>query len=171
MKKKKREGFSEQLKERIRALKLKEGDVHVFNIHAEYGNYQVIVGGEEGMHEKGEDGIEIKGEVHHLFLSDKGLQVIPTREQVGNNLKGMLVLRALQVHLKDSAGDGEHLDARVHDVDPKEIINLAGDSGENMMKKAMAESQFYEQAYKIIQMDILNSLKRKNEEKEVTFED
>jgi hypothetical protein len=64
--------FLEQLKRSISSLKhMKPHDMHVLTVHANYGNYEIVIGPEakRGAGHNHERMVEINGEIHHLFIS------------------------------------------------------------------------------------------------------
>ena len=154
--------FIVQLKDSVRSLKhIKPNEVHILSINAKYGHYQIVIGPAE----KGDDdtrSIEINGEVHHLFVSPKDVRVHPSKDQIDKNLHDTVVMRDLTIHLKDPKGDGEHLqnnEKQPETIEPKECINLAGEEGEKLVKDATHSSRVSMATYRIIQEDIISSLK------------
>ncbi|MFH1653625.1 MAG: hypothetical protein ABIE74_06180 [Pseudomonadota bacterium] len=164
--------FMDELEKKIEAFShMQPGTTHVFNVHAKYGNYQIIISAAPSKEISDHSSVEIKGEIHHLFLSDHGMQTTPTREQISHNLKGMLILQGLKVDFKNPNGDGRDLHAEhVEDVKPQEIINMAGNGGDEIYKHAMEDGTIRHATYEIIQKDILHALD-KHEIKEETFEE
>ncbi len=150
--------FIENLRRKVRSLKkLKPNDVYVFTVNANYGHYQITIGPMNSHHERN---LEIEGEIHHLFVSPHLITPNPTKEQVGSNLKDMVIMRDLEIHLVDPAGDGKHLASRGSDAHPRECINLAGKNGELLMRHVESSGRLPKAAYRIIQRDILHSLKQ-----------
>lgn len=156
--KKSNTAFLDQLKKTAQQLKkMKPGEVHVLSIHANYGNYQIIIGPENSHQHQRE--IKIDGTVHHLFISERNISAQPTREQVLQNMKDMVIMRKLHVHFRDQAGDGEHF-MDEDGVYAQEYINLAGEMGKQMVANAIRDRQMSLAAYKIVQQDILKALKK-----------
>jgi hypothetical protein len=156
--------FVENLRHKVRSLKkLRPQDVHVFTIDANYGHYQIVIGPKKGHNQRD---VEITGEIHHLFVSPYSITANPTRHEIYENMKNTIIMRNLEIHLHDPKGDGKNLlmkDCKAH---PREYINLAGKNGLLLMKHIEGSRRLSHAAYKIIQEDILRSLKK--EEKRVT---
>lgn len=153
------ESFVNNLRKKIKSLKkMKEGDVHVFTVNANYGRYKIVVGPA-----KRDDNcpIEIEGEIHHLFISPENISPNPSKSQVHQNLKHTVIMRNLSVHFNDPSGSGEQLELNSDNIKPREYINLAGKEGEEIIKKANNKDRLSKTAYHIIQKDILHSLEEK----------
>lgn len=154
--------FIAQLKNAVHSLRhIKPNEVHILSINAKYGHYQIVIG---PMKSESDDtrSIEINGEVHHLFVSPKDVRVHPSKDQVDKNLHDTVVMRDLTIHLKDPRGDGAHLqsdDKECGMIKPRECINLAGEEGEKIVKDATNGSRVSMATYRIIQEDIISSLK------------
>jgi len=151
--------FLVQLVKRERALThLKKREMAIFNVCGRYGQYQIMVGPENSHHHRP---IEINGRVHHLFLNRKGLEALPTKEEVDHNLKGMIIMNEVTVHLFDKNGDGkkilvQHIERDVPHA--RENINLAGDEGPKMLRELEESGKLADEAYQIVQKDILRSI-------------
>jgi hypothetical protein len=159
MNRQKHANFLQQLRKAARTLKgMKPGEVHVLSIHANYGNYQIVIN--NGGH--GERPIEISGEIHHLFLSPDNLRALPSRQQMLSNMKGTVIMKSLTVHMYDPTGDGEHLLENDHasEISVREYINFAGNKGRHMLEKAMHSHRMSLIAYRLVQRDILKALRR-----------
>jgi len=144
---------------------MKPGETHVINVNANYGRYQIVIickkrGGKDGS-------IEIDGKIHHLFLSPDGLSVMPSKEQIAKNLNNTVILKNLEVHIRDPKGDGKHMATlgKQPFMQPDEYINLTGKDAETMLNRIRREKRASLAAYKIVQMDILNALRKRGKEK------
>lgn len=148
--------FVENLRRKVRSLKkMRSGDVHVFTINANYGNYQIVIGPAKGHNHRN---LEITGEIHHLFVSPDSIRPNPSKHQIYKNLKDTIIMRNLEVHLMDPIGDGRHLMMKDSEAHPREYINLAGRNGELLMRHMESGRRLTQAAYKIIQKDILRAL-------------
>lgn len=140
-------------------------EIRVFNVHANYGTYQIKVGPEYSplmcrqlqTHPHSRP-IEIHGELHHLFIENGNLVTpMPSNQAINNNLKGTVIIKGLAVHLRDEQGIGNELSDVpniLHAVEARERINLAGDSGEQAVMKLEQTGRLAKETYRIIQMDI-----------------
>lgn len=161
--------FLEKLADRVRLdPNLPPNEVHVFNVHAAYGHYQVIIGpASKVMHRKKEAilhrPLEINGAMHHLFVTKNHVTPHPSHRQVHNNLRGCIILRDLTVHLKDPTGGGHKVEKAVqkYAVECREKINLAGQEGDKILKRMEWTGKLAKDTYKIVQEDILNALANK----------
>ncbi len=162
--------FLEQLKRSIASLKhMKPNDMHVLTVHANYGNYEIVIGPEakQGLGGNHERMVEINGEIHHLFISPDSIAPNPSRQQIHDKLKHTVIMQDLAVHLRDSKGDGQHAsghDGSAHGVMPRGMINMAGEEGEELIHKMEESGQLNDITYHIIQDDILHALEKKQEE-------
>lgn len=149
--------FIENLRRKVRSLKgLKPHDVHVLTVNANYGHYQIVVGPRRKNRERD---LEIRGEIHHLFVSPHSIRPNPSRHQINDNLKGTVIVRDLEVRLHDPKGDGKNLMMKDCEAHPREYINLAGKKGDMLMHDLESGNKLSMAAYRIIQEDILHSLK------------
>ncbi len=163
------ESFLEKLVEMVHLNpKFPPNEVHVFNVHASYGHYQVVIGPttKVGHHQKNAQmrrSLEINGVMHHLFITKNNVSPHPTHKQIHNNLKGCIILRDLTLHMKDPTGSGKKLakENKQHAVESREQINLAGQDGEKILKRMAVSGKLAKDAYKIVQEDILNALMNK----------
>lgn len=160
--------FIEKLLERVRLdANLAPNEVHVFNVHASYGHYQVMIGPAAKILKKKAEGglrpVEINGAMHHLFVTKNHVTPHPSHSQVHNNLRGCIILRDLTVHLKDPTGSGHKIEKGVaaHAVECREKINLAGKDGDKLLKRMEWSGKLAKDTYKIVQEDILNALTNK----------
>ena len=159
--------FLEQLLERVKlSPNLPPNEVHVFNVHASYGHYQVIIGPAEKILNCGDratHSVEINGALHHLFITKNHVAPHPTQHQIHNNLKGCVILRDLALHIKDPTGTGRKvMAANKHDsILAREKINLAGMDGEKFIMRMENSGRLAKDTYKIVQEDILNALANK----------
>ena len=156
--------FIEKLIERVRLdPNLPANEVHVFNVHASYGHYQIIIGPAPKNHGHS---LEISGVMHHLFVTKNNVSPHPTHRQIHNNLKGCIIMRDLTLHMKDPTGAGKKLEKanKAHAVECREKINLAGNDGEKILKRLELTGKLAKDTYKIIQEDILNALMNKRYE-------
>ena len=152
--------FVESLKRKMKSLKdMKEGEVHVFTVNANYGRYKIIVG---PVQKQDNCPVEIEGEIHHLFVSPEAISPNPSREQIQHNLKHTVIMRDLAVHFNDPSGSGEQISNNNDSVKPREYINLAGKEGDEIVRHAQENDNLSLAAYHIIQDDILNSLKKES---------
>jgi len=154
--------FIENLRRKVRSLRnLRPNDVHVFTINANYGHYQIIVGPMRKNHMRD---LEIKGEIHHVFVSSNSITPNPSKKQINGNLKDTVIMRNLEVHLHDPKGDGKSLEMKDCDSHPQEYINMAGKNGESLVRDLQSSGRLSKAAYGIIQSDILHALKEKEKE-------
>ena len=156
--------FFERLKQLVKDLKhMKHDEIHVISINANFGHYQILIGAECRQGEVLERPIEINGEIHHLFLSEEEIRTQPSRKQLMENLKDTVIMRNLHIHFKDPKGDGRHLQLTGgNGIHPSEYINLAGKRGQRLLNNASSNVRMSLEAYRIIQQDILKSLKKKH---------
>ncbi|MBU4484412.1 hypothetical protein KKA47_03215 [bacterium] len=148
--------------------KMAPNEIHIFNINANYGHYQISIGPEYSANELRKLGlpkrsrpIEINGEMHHLFVSQSGVNPIPSKEQVDSNLKNTVILKDLIIHIQDKKGDGSSISIQKMNFDgvrPRNNINLAGEEGTKLIEKIQRSGTLNKEAYKIIQEDILKSV-------------
>ena len=165
--------FLEQLKQVVSELKdMKPNEMHVITVHANYGNYELVIGAEE--HEmSGEQQhrpVEINGEIHHLFVSPDSISPNPSQEQIHDKLKHTVIMQDLSIHLRDDEGDGEHAtghDGSSQGVMPHGMINMAGEEGEELVHQVEESGKLNDVTYQIIQEDILHALRKKEEEKTI----
>ena len=157
--------FIEQLKRTVSSLKnMKPNDMHVITVHANYGNYELVIGPErEGQNRP----VEINGEIHHLFVSSDSITTNPTKEQVDGKLRDTVIMQDLEIHLSDPSGDGIHAEGSngsKKGVAPRGMINMAGASGEKILQRIEENGELEDATYQIIQEDILHALEKKEEE-------
>ena len=156
----KRPNFLNNLFRRDRVLKkLRPHEVAIFNVHGNFGDYQVKVF--EKNPQLKTRSVEISGHIHHLFVNDKKVEAMPTKNEIKKNLKGTVIMRDITVHLFDKDGRG----ARVTIKNPKndgahaaEKINLAGSLGPKIIKGYERSEKLANKTYKIVQRDILKAL-------------
>lgn len=160
--------FLKKLVERVKLNpNFPPNEVHVFNVHASYGHYQVIIGPSPKVLQKKrqrlERSVEINGVMHHLFVTKNNVMPHPTHRQIHNNLKGCIIMRDLTLHLKDPNGSGRGLASgnKEHAVEFREKINLAGAEGDQVLEKMRTTGKLAKDTYKIVQEDILNALMNK----------
>lgn len=133
-------------------------EVKVFDVHASYGHYQIMIGGKHHP-----NSLEINGAMHHLFVTKSKVTPHPSHHQIQGNLKGVIVLRDLTIHLDDPTGSGKKLapNSKQGTICAKEKINMAGPEGEQILKRMELTGKLAKETYKIIQEDILNALANK----------
>ncbi|MBI2341716.1 MAG: hypothetical protein HYU98_03155, partial [Deltaproteobacteria bacterium] len=105
--------------------------------------------------------VEINGQIHHLFLSKKKVEPLPTKEDIDRNMRGTAIMRDITVHLFDKDGEGHKVKIERSETDgvhAKNQINLAGEDGEKMINELEATGELASEAYQIIQKDILKSV-------------
>ncbi|MFH1874143.1 MAG: hypothetical protein ABH859_03035 [Pseudomonadota bacterium] len=159
MKKSNKRHFIEQLKKQIEDLgALKTGEIHVITVNANYGRYKLVVG---PIKDQQNYPIEIDGEIHHLFVSPKAITPNPSKKEVQENLKHSVIMKDLEVHLNDPNGDGHSLRHSRCKVEPKEYINFAGQAGKEMLNSINSHGRLSNAAYRIIQDDIIRSMKKR----------
>ena len=155
--------FLEKLMERVRlSPNLPPNEVHVFNVHASYGHYQIVIGPAEKIFQNKHPmrPIEINGAIHHLFVTKNQIAPHPSSKQIHDNLKGCVIMRDLTIHLKDPTGTGRKVEkgAKESQLVAREKINLAGPDGEKFMKRMEHTGRLLQDTYKIVQEDILSAL-------------
>lgn len=158
--------FLEKLMERVQlAEKMDPNEIHVFNVHASYGHYQITIGpvAKVLQQRRSHRPVEINGAMHHLFVTKNHIAPHPTHQQIHNNLKGCVIMRDLTLHLKDPTGSGRKVDPvnRTRAIEAREKINLAGEKGNEMLKKLTYTGKLAKDTYKIVQEDILTALTNK----------
>lgn len=159
--------FVKKLMERVKlSPDSTPNEVHVFDVHAAYGHYQVIIGPADKVAKQSNSNnrpVEINGSLHHLFVSKNHITPHPSHHQIHNNLKGCIIMRDLTVHMKDPTGTGRKLDSQTRNnaLSVREKINLAGQDGEKLLKRMENTGKLAKDTYKIIQEDILNALAMK----------
>lgn len=162
--------FLEQLKHTVSALnEMKPGDMHVLTVHANYGNYEIVIGPEVPESDSGKRHreLEINGEIHHLFITEDTITPNPSHEQIHDKLKDTVIMQDLSVHLRDTNGDGEHAvgnNGSKRGVMPRGMINMAGHRGEELIHKIEENGELDDITYQIIQDDILHALEKRKEE-------
>lgn len=158
--------FLEKLLERVKlSPNLPPNEVHVFNVHASFGHYQVIIGPAQKILKKDHPArpVEINGALHHLFVTKNHVAPHPSQKQIHNNLKGCVIMRDLSLHIKDPTGAGRKLAIgnKLEAVQAREKINLAGGEGDQFVKRMEQTGKLVKDTYKIVQEDILNALVNK----------
>ena len=158
--------FLERLLERVRlSPNLPPNEVHVFNVHASFGHYQIIIGPAEKMLQGGHPHrpLEINGALHHLFVTKNHVAPHPTQKQIHDNLKGCIIMRDLSLHIKDPNGSGRKVEGKNKQeaIYAREKINLAGTEGEKILKRMENTGKLAKDTYKIVQEDILSALDNK----------
>lgn len=163
--------FIDELKEAVSSLKhMKPDEMHVITVHANYGNYEIVIGPEQGNSPEGKHlrPIEINGEIHHLFISPEAIAPNPSKQQVDEKLKHTVIMQDLSIHLRDARGDGRHASGRNGSgagVLPRGMINMAGPEGEELLHEVDRSGKLNDVTYKIIQQDILQALKQRRRAK------
>ncbi|MFH1830176.1 MAG: hypothetical protein ABH871_05315 [Pseudomonadota bacterium] len=163
--------FLQELCNLIGALKnMKPGETHVLSINANYGNYQLVIG-PGAKRQSAQNGdkrpIEINGEIHHLFATPAEVRPHPSKQQIIDNLKDTVIMKAVSIHLKDPMGDGMHLkgsDGNDNGLHAREFINLAGNKGDEIIDKMEHDDDISFKTYQLVQKDILKSLKEHKKE-------
>lgn len=164
--------FLAQLKQAVSSLnEMKPEEMHVLTVHANYGNYELVIGPEvnEGDGRRHRE-LEINGEIHHLFISEDEITPNPSNEQIHDKLKDTVIMQDLSVHLKDPDGDGYHAigsNGSKRGVMPRGMINMAGHKGEELIHEIEENGELDDITYHIIQEDILNALEKRREEEAV----
>lgn len=148
---------------------MKPEDMHVLTVHANYGNYEIVIGPEmpEDKGGKRHRELEINGEVHHLFISEDAITPNPSNEQIHDKLKDTVIMQDLSVHLRDANGDGQHAignNGSKRGVMPRGMINMAGHRGEELVHEIEENGELDDMTYQIIQEDILHALEKRREE-------
>ncbi|MDO8527848.1 MAG: hypothetical protein Q7T03_09200 [Deltaproteobacteria bacterium] len=166
MKEKQITTFLQRLLDRVKlSQELTPNEVHVFNVHAYYGHYQIIIGPADKLLNKNmsQRCVEINGAMHHLFITKNNIAPHPSQRQIHNNLKGCIIMRDLTLHMKDPTGSGRKVEGTsVQDIlFAREKINLAGIEGDKFLKRMENTGKLAKETYKIIQEDILNALENK----------
>lgn len=145
----------------------KPDEVHVFNVHANYGNYQIAIGPksqrETKQVESKEWPVEINGDLHHLFVSKRNIAPNPSHSLVSQNLKGCVIIKDLTFHLVDPTGSGRKLENRsaTQTLYAREKINLAGEEGTRLLRNMEESGKLAKAAYRIVQKDILKALTKR----------
>jgi hypothetical protein len=151
--------FIERLINQNQALKrLKPHNIMIFNVSGNLGYYQVKVGPLNA--DTNTRQIEINGQIYHLFISKNHIETIPTSEEVKNNLRGLVIMKDIMIHLIDEDGAGFKVKIERHNLDgvhPRNLINLGGDNGREMLQKLEESGRMAEETYHLIQEDILKS--------------
>lgn len=154
-----RHKFLTDLRKRERVLQhLKKKEVTIFNVSGRYGFYQVKIGPERQDRHRP---IEINGRIHHLFLNYRGVEPMPTKDEVDHNLRGTIIMKDVTIHLFDKDGDGHAVTIEHIETDgahARQSINLAGENGEKIMHDLEITGKLANETYHIVQEDILKSL-------------
>lgn len=162
--------FLKELQNLVRALrKMKPNETHILNINANFGRYQLVIGPQKNGGEEDEHSIEINGEIDHLFVTPEGVRTHPSKDQVRDNMKDTVIMRGLEVHLRDPMGDGEHLTSSTNGdngLRPRQCINLAGNKGDDIIERMRHSDETSLVTYRIVQEDILKAL-RQNRRKSI----
>lgn len=159
------EKLFQKLREVVSPLKnIKENEVHILNIRANYGNYQVIIAPSKEAANKHK--LEINGQIHHLFVSPDRISAKPSELQVKHHMKDTIILRDLNVHLVDKGRTHKPETAAgwKHAVEVREKINLAGKEGSNLLQNIESNGKLSKAAYDIIEEDIIQALNDRPEE-------
>lgn len=147
------------------AKKLSEKECHIFEVHASFGSYQIIIGprNKENHGERENRPVEINGAMHHLYLTPNHVKTHPSSREVRNSLQDCVIMRDLTIHIKDPTGSGRKVEGALkqYAVLAKEEINLAGKAGEQMKTRMLHTGKLAKDAYKIIQEDILQAIHEK----------
>ena len=162
--------FIKQLVKYCMELKeMKPRNIYIFNVIADYGSYQIIVGPEytdkecKKLHLKPHSRkLTVNGKLHHLFVNPKRIAPVPNQEDIRSNLKGSIIMKKIIIHIVDRNGDGRSILLDRFDrsmVRAKQRINLAGMDGVNLLQKFNTTGRLVRETYKIIQEDILKALK------------
>lgn len=156
------------LKYRAELKRLRPRDICVFNVIANYGSYQIIVGPEYSDAEckrlnvkPHSRSIVINGSMHHLFVNPRHVSALPDHEDVRSNLRGSVIMKDIVIHILDQDGRGSSVKiTRIGQdgVHAKQNINLAGEKGIPMIENYMSSGRLAIETYKIIQRDILKAL-------------
>lgn len=149
---------------------MRPNETHVLTVHANYGNYEIVIGPEDNdasMRKSHRRPVEINGEIHHLFISPAAVAPNPSQEQVHDKLKHTVIMQDLAVHLRDDSGEGRH--AVGHNgsqigVTARGLINMAGKEGEELLQQMEESGELNDIAYQIIQDDILHALEKREDE-------
>lgn len=149
--------------------RLKPNQIYVFNVIADHGSYQIIVGPEYSPEQckklelkPRSRKIEINGIVHNLFVNPRHISPNPKEEDLRYNLKGSVIMKQMMIHIVDSDGCGTSVKIKSEHRSGFRVgqtINLAGARGEEMLNKYMKNGRLLRETYKIIQSDILEALK------------
>lgn len=149
--------------------KIKPRQMCIFNVIANHGSYQVVIGPEYSAKECENMGIKahsrkisIHGSLHHLFVTTKRVRPAPEHEDIRTNLRGSVIMKDISVHITDPDGEGEKVRMEKpyrNDLLAKRNINLAGERGKMMLRTYNESGFLIREAYKIIQEDILKAIK------------
>ncbi|OGQ22818.1 MAG: hypothetical protein A3I05_08150 [Deltaproteobacteria bacterium RIFCSPLOWO2_02_FULL_44_10] len=151
--------FAESLRALVAPLcKLQPSKINMVHVRASYGNYKITL----GQNTEQDPSVEIDGEIHHLFLTPGRIAPNPTNLQIEKNMKDTVIMRDLSVHLLNPDGQAEEQNDAAekgnHSVEAREMINLAGERGEELIQEAVASGKLSKAAYEIIRHDILTAL-------------
>lgn len=170
MKQRNIKNFLEQFLSSMELVKKLNGEeCHIFEVHASFGSYQIMIGPREKNMRQGREvrPIEINGAMHHLYLTPNHVKAHPSAREIDNSLKDCVIMRDLTIHIKDPTGSGRKVDSAVkrYAVTAKEEINLAGQAGEQLKTRMIHTGKLAKDAYKIIQEDILRAVHEKQFER------
>ena len=142
--------------------KMKANEVHVINLRANFGRYQIIISAEEN----DKRSLEINGQIHHLFLSPEKITANPSSNQVRDHMKDTVIMRDIDIHIVDKQGSGDIKAGKgwKEAVEAKELINLAGEQGQIILDEAKQAGHLPKAAYEIIEKDIIHALEERPEE-------
>ncbi len=158
----KRQNFLKNLLQKDKVLKkLRPCEIAIFNVHGSFGDYQVKVF-EKNPHLKTRS-VEINGHIHHLFVNNKKVEAMPTKNEIKNNLKGTVIMRDITVRLFDKDGRGARViikNSKRDGAHAAEKINLAGSAGPKIIKGYEKSEKLANKTYKIVQRDILKALEK-----------
>lgn len=153
----------------VELRQMKPRYMYIFNVFANYGSYQIIVGPEYTDEECRKfhlaphtRKITVNGSMYHLFISPTKIAALPDQEDVKRNLKGSVIMKKIFIHIVDRDGNGSATSIDKNDrseIYAKQRINLAGVDGIELLKKHRITGRLFNETYKIIQEDILNALK------------
>lgn len=164
-------GFIKQLVERyVRLKKLSPNEICIFNVITTQGSYQVTIGPEykpgearKLRVEQHSRTLEINGSIHHLFINREKISALPEHKDVRQNFRDSIIMKDISVHIFDNDGNGYNIrfgDRPGAGLSAKQKINLAGDKGEEILSKHLKNGYLIKETYKIIQEDILKTLKK-----------
>lgn len=138
-------------------------------VRGTYGTYELIIGPEYSYSEckraklrPHSRPMSLQGDLHHLYMEDERILPHPPRRAVANRLKATVIINGVKVQIMDADGDGTLVDLEpIHpeSVHIAQAINLAGEYGMARLVETQRDGQLTQAAYRIIQDDIVASLR------------
>jgi hypothetical protein len=149
-------------------------DYTSFDLDANYGHYRITIGTEYSATEcrrrhipPRSRPIQIEGDIDHLFIEPNSITAQPLPETVAGHLKATVVIQGVRVHISDPDGDGRMIEMEAiprDEIDISQTINMAGKEGQARLQGLLKSGQLTQEAYRIIQEDVIRFLRKNREQ-------